>query len=180
MAKVPRFTSDGLLPAGDFVLTPAELLDSPLVLGWGDGAAWDGPWRRTLAVNVAVTIGHLWNVGIREIYVDGSFVEDKPHPNDIDGYFVCDRQFLVEGGLESRLQEFDAVWTWDSDRRYRSPGTSKRQLPMWHKYRVELYPHVGQGTGIVDQFGNELEFPSALRQSRSFLPKGIIKIEGAP
>jgi hypothetical protein len=28
---------------------------------------------------------------------------------------------------------------------------------MWHQYRVELYPHVGQLSGIRDRFGNELE-----------------------
>jgi hypothetical protein len=47
---------------------------------------------------------------------------------------------------------------------------------MWHKYRVELFPHVGQPTGITDRFGNDFVFPSAFRQSRDFKPKGIIKI----
>ena len=49
---------------------------------------------------------------------------------------------------------------------------------MWHKYRVELYPHlVGLGSGIRDRYGNELEFPSAFRQSRSDgKPRGIVKI----
>jgi len=49
---------------------------------------------------------------------------------------------------------------------------------MWHKYRVELYPHVpGLMSGIRDQHGNELEFPSAFRQCRrDSEPKGIIKV----
>jgi hypothetical protein len=51
---------------------------------------------------------------------------------------------------------------------------------MWHRYRVELYPHVpglGIGCGIVDQHGNEFEFPSAFRQSRrDGTPRGIVKI----
>jgi hypothetical protein len=49
---------------------------------------------------------------------------------------------------------------------------------MWHQYRVELYPHFpGLLSGIVDQFGNELQFPSAFRQQRhSFRPKGIVEI----
>jgi len=59
-------------------------------------------------------------------------------------------------------------------------GYPKRQLPMWHRYRVELYPHVpglGLGSGILDRWGNELEFPSAFRQSRrDGTPRGIIKI----
>lgn len=57
----------------------------------------------------------------------------------------------------------------------------KKQLPMWHQYRVELYPHFGQSSGIQDQYGNELEFPAAFRRSRADgKPKGIIKIGGHP
>jgi hypothetical protein len=52
---------------------------------------------------------------------------------------------------------------------------------MWHRYRVELYPHVpglGIGSGIRDKFGHELEFPSAFRQSRrDGKPRGIVKIK---
>jgi hypothetical protein len=51
---------------------------------------------------------------------------------------------------------------------------------MWHKYRIELYPHVpgfGLGAGIHDTFGNELEFPSAFRQSRrDGTLRGIVRI----
>ncbi len=112
--------------------------------------------------------------------MDGSFVEDKDHPNDIDGYFVCDRGYLISGDLERDLNLLDPyeIWSWDPDSRYPFPGYPKLQLPMWHTYRVELYPHFGQGTsGITDQFGHELDFPSAFRISRrNNFPKGIIKI----
>ena len=52
---------------------------------------------------------------------------------------------------------------------------------MWHIYRVELYPHVGQLSGIRDKYGNELEFPSAFRLSRrDGRPRGIVKlVDGA-
>ena len=50
---------------------------------------------------------------------------------------------------------------------------------MWHQYRVELYPHYGQPSGVRDKYGHELEFPSAFRQSRcDGKPKGIVKIGG--
>jgi hypothetical protein len=123
-------------------------------------------------------IHHLRHVGISVIFIDGSFVENKPHPNDIDGYFLCDRDFFYDGELESRLKELDPIWTWDVERRYASHESSKPQLPMWHKYHVELFPHVEQFTGILDAFGHELAFPSAFRQSRDFKPKGIVKIGG--
>jgi hypothetical protein len=41
----------------------------------------------------------LWQVGIREVFADGSFVEEKDHPNDIDGYFVCSLVDLASGEL---------------------------------------------------------------------------------
>lgn len=152
--------------------------DQGLVLGQPEGTPWDGQWRQKLVDNLTIMVDHLRQVGITEIFIDGSFVEEKPHPNDIDGYFLCDPEFLYDGHLESALQELDPVWTWDPARRSISADSPKRQLPMWHKYRVELFPHVGQGTGVLDQYGNELEFPAAFRQSRSFKPKGIVKIGG--
>jgi hypothetical protein len=178
MGLVPPFTNEGVLPAGDYLLTLDELMVSPLVVGWPDEAPCDTAWRQTLAKNVSVMVGHLKHIGIRDVFIDGSFVENKPHPNDIDGYFICDRDLYYDGELEASLQQFDPIWTWDADRRYISPESSKRQMPMWHRYRVELFPHVGQFTGIVDTFGHELMFPSAFRQSRSFKPKGIVKIGG--
>jgi hypothetical protein len=125
----------------------------------------------------------LWQVGIYEIFADGSFVEDKDHPNDIDGYFVCDLKSLASGLLTQQLNRLDPykVWTWDPASRRPYRGYPKRQLPMWHRYRVELYPHVpglGLGSGIRDKFGHELEFPSAFRQSRrDGKPRGIVKIK---
>jgi len=121
-------------------------------------------------------------VGIKDIYVDGSFVEDKAHPNDIDGYFVCNLSFLASGKLQQDLNllEPNKIWTWDPASRTAYRGYPKLQLPMWHKYRVELYPHVpgmGWGCGIRDKFGHEMEFPSAFRQCRrNGEPKGIVKI----
>jgi hypothetical protein len=43
---------------------------------------------------------------------------------------------------------------------------------------VELYPHYPRLlSGIRDQFGNNLPFPSAFRLSRrEYKPKGIVKI----
>jgi hypothetical protein len=122
-------------------------------------------------------------VRIRTIFIDGSFVEDKDHPNDIDGYFECDLMRLATGELQRELNLLDPykVWTWDPGSRRPFRGYPKRQLPLWHAYRVELYPHVGQASGIRDPHGHELEFPAAFRQSRrDGRPKGIVSIVGAP
>jgi hypothetical protein len=119
---------------------------------------------------------------VDEIVVGGSFVEDKDHPNDIDGYFVCEPRRFYSGELERALNDLDphACWTWDPATRRRYRGYSKKQLPMWHQYRIELYPHVGQPFGLRDELGNELEFPAAFRRTRAGKPKGVIKIRGGP
>lgn len=117
-----------------------------------------------------------------EIFIDGSFVEDKEHPNDIDGYFECELKRLASGELERELNLLDPhkIWTWDPASRRPYRKYPKKQLPMWHAYRVELYPHYGQLCGIRDKYGHELEFPSAFRRSRrDGCPRGIIKVGGA-
>ena len=113
-------------------------------------------WREKLVANLEALTRQLWQVGITDVFADGSFAEDKDHPNDIDGYFVCDLARLSSGQLERDLNLLDPnkVWTWDPRSRQPFRGYPKKQLPMWHAYRVELYPHVpglGIGTGIVDR-----------------------------
>ena len=181
MALIPPFTADGLLKKGDYVVSFNELRRSILVTGPRGHTNWDTVWRHTLVDNLELMSKQLWKAGITEIFIDGSFVEDKDHPNDIDGYFVCDLMELASGRLERKLNLLDPqkVWTWDPATRRPFKGYSKKQLPMWHRYRVELYPHYGQGSGITDEFGNELEFPAAFRRSRrDGKPRGIVKIKG--
>jgi hypothetical protein len=172
-----------MLPPGDYELTLDELRASSLVTGIGVGSpTWNAQWRASLVQNLAVLVRQLWTVGVHEIYADGSFVEDKDHPNDIDGYFICDLRRLASGDLQRELNLLDPhkVWTWDPQERRPFRGYPKKQLPMWHQYRVELYPHYGQFSGIRDAFGNELEFPSAFRLSRrNGRPRGIVKIGGS-
>lgn len=171
----------GCLPPGEYPMTVEELRGSILVNGPTDGSRpnWDAAWRARLVDNLEVLAEQLWKVGIGDIFVDGSFVEEKDHPNDIDGYFVCELKPLATGELERELNRLDPerVWTWDLGRRRFQPGyPEKAQLPMWHVYRVELYPHVGQLSGIRDRYGNELEFPAAFRRTRTGKPKGIVRL----
>jgi hypothetical protein len=186
MAVIPPFGPDGLLPPGDYEVSFDELRRSPLVLGPGDpreGTPWDTPWREELVGNLEILTRQLWQEGISEVFADGSFAEDKDHPNDIDGYFVCSLIQLKTGELVRHLNLLDPfkIWTWDPASRKPYSGYPKKQLPMWHKYRVELYPHVpglGIGCGILDKHGYELEFPSAFRQSRhGGKPRGILSIQ---
>ena len=179
-----EFTPEGVLPPGDYSISVAELCESTLVVGPGSAYPnWDSLWRRKLVDNLSILVDQLWRVGIQDIYIDGSFVEDKDHPNDIDGYFVCDLELLASGELQRQPNLLDPhkIWTWDPVSRRPYRGYPKKQLPMWHQYRVELYPHYGQPCGIRDRYGYELEFPSAFRRSRrDGHPKGIIRIGGRP
>lgn len=181
-STIPDFTEDGTLPPGDYEVTIGKLRGSSLVAGPVESdslSTWDQQWRAHLVDQLETMARQLWQVGIDGIFINGSFVEDKAHPNDIDGYFVCDLMRLASGELQRELNRLatDKIWTWDPASRRPYRGYPKRQLPMWHTYRVELYPHYGQPSGITDEFGNELEFPAAFRKSRrNNAPKGIVKV----
>jgi hypothetical protein len=182
MPMPASFTEDGLLPGGDYRLTLEELEQSMLLLGPGepkDHQHWDASWRDTLVKNLGVMVRQLWAVGIEEVFIDGSFVEFKDHPNDIDGYFVCDPKRIATGELVQSLNRIDPqkCWTWDRSSRRPYRGYPKLQLPMWHAFRVELYPHYAGNVAGVDERGHALEFPAFFRQRRSDgLPKGIVQI----
>src|SRR5262245_9832244 len=93
---------------------------------------WDAAWRERLVENLQILVTQLWQVGVREIFIDGSVVEDKDHPNDIDGYFVCELRELASGDLQRKLNLLDPhkVWTWDPSERRPYRGYPKKQLPM--------------------------------------------------
>lgn len=183
MSLIPSFQADGLLPKGDYEVTFDELRQSILVVGPSNPVNypnWDVAWRLKLTENLEILAQQLRSVGIINIFVDGSFAEDKDHPNDIDGYFECDRNMFLSGDLERQLnlQDPRKMWTWEPRFRRPYPGYPKLQLPMWHAYRVELYPHVpGLLSGIPDEHGNNQEFPAAFRKSRNNKPKGIVKLK---
>ena len=145
MPALPPFDPDGLLPLGDSELSLAELRESILVSGPGGPAAypsWDRPWRERLVHNLGTLTHQLWQVGVREIFADGSFAEDQDHPNDIDGYFVCDLKELRTGELERKLNLLDPskVWTWDPASRKPYRGYPKKQLPLYGQPACLLAP----------------------------------------
>jgi hypothetical protein len=139
---------------------------------------WNARWRGKLLDGLEIMIQHLTQVGVTGIFIDGSFVEAKSTPNDIDGYFVVDRFRWLSGEVRRGLLAIDDIWTWDHNLRETFRRYPKPQLPMWHRYRVELFPDFGQQSGITNADGKVLTFPEAFRQSRSFVPKGIVKIGG--
>lgn len=182
-----KFEPTQVLAPGTYEATIADLRNSLLVHGDGSSPTWDAKWRAHLVSNLEILAKQLWQVGLTEIFIDGSFVENKDHPNDIDGYIDTGINVVNPASMQPLAQKVSAlnnldpykVWTWNPQSRTFDPGTGKSQLPMWVRYRVELYLHIeGMFSGIRDKFGHNMQFPSAFRQSRrGFIEKGIVKLK---
>lgn len=184
---LPAFTADGLLPAGDHTLTLAELRSSFLVTGEGLGIAnWNSGRRAQLVDGLEVLAQQLWQVGMGSIFIDGSFVEDKLSPGDIDGYYECPRfssdldEALWLQQLENDLNQFDPyrIWTFDPHNFHVDRRTGKPHMPMWFQYGVELFANTGRTAAVIR--GQNLTFPELFRMQRNtFHPKGIIELRSA-
>lgn len=176
---IPSRFENGCLRPGDYEATLDELRTSLLVHGSGQ-PNWDSEWRASLVENLAMIVRQLWQAGISNIFVNGSFVEERDHPNDIDVYFECELLDFASGVVEERLNAVDPLksWTWDDEKRRYDDKTGKAQLPMWHAYHVEAWPDYGQGSTVIHPItGVELTHPELFRITRiGANPKGIIKI----
>jgi hypothetical protein len=163
----------------DFLMTFEDIRRSAMISGPPNRPNWDRAWRILLVNNLELVARQLWQVGIDEIYLGGSFIEDKDHPEDIDGYFVCDRDHFKSRRLHDALNALDPwkVWTWRDEHRL-PDETGILRLPMWHRYRVELFPYYGQtGTGYTDDQGRDIDFPNLFRRVKDIHQrKQIIKL----
>lgn len=83
------------------------------------------------------------------------------------------------GTLQSQLNQLDPyhVWTWDASTRMKHPDASSKKLPMWHRYRVELYPqHLD--SGIYNLKGKRMNFLEAFQTTRGGRKhRGVLKIK---
>lgn len=179
MSPLPNFNSERTLPPGEHEILYTEFQTSFLVYGTGRSQTWDTEWRKYLVQNLGILIRQLWQVGITDIFIGGSFVEEKDHPNDIDGCFACDINQWQTGTLQSQLNQLDPdhVWTWDASTRMKHPDASSKKLPMWHRYRVELYPH-HLDSGIYNLKGKRMNFLEAFQTTRGGRKhRGVLKIK---
>lgn len=176
---LPRLTLDGLLPPGDHPLTIDELRQSYLVTGEGlNVPGWDSTWRAELVDNLEMFVRQLWLVGVGRIFVNGSFVTAKPDPGDVDAYFEC--TLATYAMTLVRLMQTEPTLPWDIAHRPIDPVSLRGKPVMWHRYRVEMFPHFTDypnRTGIFDEDGRELELAEMFRRDKgSFRLKGVIQI----
>lgn len=156
-----------------------DLRQSHLVTGEGvQIPGWDSEWRAQLVNNLELFVRQPWQVGVERIFVNGSFVTSKPRPEDIDAYFECEvnRYAHVLVGL---LQMQPAL-PWDMRRRRIDPSTNLPKPEMWHRFRVEIFPHFPDHpvpTGVRDEDDHDPYFPELFRLDKATLrPKGVIQI----
>ena len=176
---LPKSFNEEAVLSQDYEVTFDEIRNSLLVLGpQPKKPEWNMAWRRILVDNLEILVKQLWAVGIKSIYVDGSFVQDKGHPGDIDGCFECDWPEWISGSLARRLNEAapKKIWTWADNSRRSVAGFRTAKLPMWRSYRIELFPHFpGRGIGLTTDDGTFLPILDAFRLIRgSSRRKGIL------
>lgn len=178
---IPPFDARGLLP-NDCEATLDELEESFLVTGGGVGSpGWNTSWRSYLARNLRVVAQTFWQAGgVGEIWIDGSFVEARDHPGDIDCLFTLDDiRDWATGAFQARLNEIEGedLWDWSNARRRLYPGATIPKPPFWGKYRIEAFPEFGRFCGITGPAGELLTFSQAFRQQRgTFERKGIVRL----
>jgi hypothetical protein len=162
----------------DYTLTIDGLRNSMLVKGptTGEYIPWDKEKRLYLVNQLEIVANQVWNAGFDKICVDGSFVEDKASPGDIDCYFECGLDDFMQGKVEEalRIANPGEKWGFSKDNLINVDGIS--QFPIWHKYRVDMWPECGMPSFVFDKSGtNNLKISQAFRQQKhTYRKKGIV------
>ena len=140
---IPQFNSTGLLPPGVHWADWEEL----------EARLGNNPWRQRLMEGFRAAIENLRDAGCRTVYLNGSFVTSKTHPNDYDACWE-------EAGVDPMALD-PVLLTFDSAR-----ATQKA------RYLGELFP----ASIIADVDGlSFLEFFQTDKETGR--PKGIIAID---
>jgi hypothetical protein len=179
---IPSFNQYGVLP-DDVDATLDEIENSFLVTGAGlDLPDWAAQSRKSLVDNLRTVVTIFRDVGgVKDIFVNGSFVTERESPSDIDGYFtLVDVTEWRSGEFQRRLNERDPsvtpIWTWRKEDRVSCFTPSKRP-PYWCRYFVDLQPDLGLRSDILGPDGTFLTIPDAFRQvTETRTRKGIIRL----
>ena len=110
-------------------------------------------YRSKLFKKALKAITNLAASGVKDIYIDGSFVEDKACPNDIDGCWLPTSS-VNSSKIDPVLLDF---------------SRSREQMKM--KYGVDFFP------ANVLEGGTGKPFLEFFQKTRDGKPKGILKIK---
>lgn len=141
---IPDLNEDGLLPPG---VHPASLEEIRQRFGRKNAQ------RSRLFEGLARALQNLREASVKRVYVDGSFVTDKPFPKDVDGCWEADSSI--------DLGKLDAVFLDFSDHR--------RQMK--DRYGVDFFPASSVEGNTRQVF---LDFFQIDRDGRS---KGVLVID---
>jgi hypothetical protein len=164
----------------DYALTIDGLRKSLLVNGptTGDYIPWDRERRLHLVNQLEVVVNQVWKAGFDKIYVDGSFVEDKASPEDIDCYFECGLNDFIQGKVVDTLRKANPGENWGFGKDDLVTKDGKKKFEIWHNYKVDMWPECGLPSNIFDRSGStNLKISQAFRQQKqTFQKKGIVRI----
>ena len=104
MRMIPAFGPDGYLPEGVHLASEAEV-----TFRFGSAS----PRRRRLALRVRRWVELAREIGASRLLIDGSFVTDKPDPDDVDAAILLPADFheRVRRGLDAALELEQMVLT---------------------------------------------------------------------
>lgn len=172
MTDVPPVGENYVLPPGDYPLTLDELEQSLLVNGPSDGRfpGWDRDRRLWLVGNLRILVGQLRQVGINDIYIDGSFIESKGEPDDIDGYYTVDAAQLAQ--VVGRLYRVNPLLPRVNDQStwVHIPKKGEKRPELYQQFHIELFWE------IITVPPSPAFFATWFRQTRSHRSKGIVRI----
>jgi len=132
---------------------------------------WNASWRAELVDRLAVRAANLNHVGITELFLAGSFVQNNPAPGDIDGYYMVAPAAWLR--IKPLLMTVDPLLATVSDQKTWVYDVGQRKLKprLWHDVRLELFY-------VLDIPPNRAPtaIPQFFRVSRQGKQKGLIRI----
>jgi hypothetical protein len=118
--------------------------------------------RSRLVVNLDKVVRQLWDAGVQEVFIDGSFCTATPVPNDIDGYWIYIQGF-DRTKVDPVLLQMD-IFVAD-------PSTGEAVRPMKLRYGVEFFVHpLNRATA------SGLSYPEFFSRSRDGVDRGYVGV----
>ncbi|MBV9660236.1 MAG: hypothetical protein JO337_03680 [Acidimicrobiales bacterium] len=123
LVPIPQFDERGCLPPGDHLASWQEIEDR-----YGNSIK-----RQRLLNGLSIVVQALRKQGVHTIWIDGSFVTDKPRPSDVDVVYrpptpdTSASWGLFSPGKRSELKRIHAVDLWPYPSFQMPPGAPRTE-----------------------------------------------------